>query len=156
MPIPIGKIWVALDGLPICTKGSQADGHFYVWLLRVFFHETSSAAMLHFKNSAQLVFLKAFNLYQKRWLLLNKSRGLCLSKYAMILLLVWVVTEISHIEETPKCLQQHSGRILFISPTHLNKGTSCLQQKCTQLLTPFSGTVFHALKNDVNQFCREC
>ena len=72
----------------------------------------------------------------------------------LVLLLVWVETEISHIEETPKCLQQQSGRLMnFVHFIHTSyKGTSCLQQKCTQLLTSFSGTVFHALKNDVISF----
>ena len=33
--------------------------------------------------------------------------------------------------------------------THLSKDTSGCKQKCTQFLTLFSGTVFHALSHDV-------
>ena len=38
------------------------------------------------------------------------------------------------------------------SKTHLSKGTSGLKQKCTQTLTSFLGTVFHALSHDVLHF----
>ena len=34
-----------------------------------------------------------------------------------------------------------------LSPSHLSKGSSGHKQKCTQFLTPFSGTVFHALSH---------
>ena len=37
---------------------------------------------------------------------------------------------------------------------HLSKGTSGCQQKCTQFLTLFSGTVFHALSHGVIRFAR--
>ena len=37
---------------------------------------------------------------------------------------------------------------------HLSKGTSDLKQKCTQLATPFWGTVFHALSHGVIRFVR--
>ena len=33
----------------------------------------------------------------------------------------------------------------YFYATHLSKGSSGRKQKCTQFLTPFSGTVFHAL-----------
>ena len=36
--------------------------------------------------------------------------------------------------------------------THLSKGTSDVKQKCTQLATPFWGTVFHALSHGVIHF----
>ena len=35
---------------------------------------------------------------------------------------------------------------------HLSKRTSDLKQKCTQLATPFWGTVFHALSHGVIHF----
>ena len=35
---------------------------------------------------------------------------------------------------------------------HLSKGTSGLKQKCTQTLTSYLGTVFHALSHDVIHF----
>ena len=37
---------------------------------------------------------------------------------------------------------------------HLSKRLSDLKQKCTQLLTPFSGMVFHALSHGVIHFAR--
>ena len=37
---------------------------------------------------------------------------------------------------------------------HLSKPKSDLQQKCTQLLTPFSGKVFHGLSHSVIHFAR--
>ena len=36
----------------------------------------------------------------------------------------------------------------------LSKATSDLKQKCTQFLTSFSGTVFHALSHGVIRFVR--
>ena len=39
--------------------------------------------------------------------------------------------------------------------SHLSKGKSDLKQKCTQLLTPFSGTIFHALSHGEIHFARE-
>ena len=46
--------------------------------------------------------------------------------------------------------------ILFhaLVDTQLSKGTSDLKQKCTQLATPFGGTVFHALSQGVSHFVR--
>ena len=35
---------------------------------------------------------------------------------------------------------------------HLSKGLSGRKQKCTQFLTPFSGTIFHALPHGVIHF----
>ena len=42
------------------------------------------------------------------------------------------------------------GRVF--NPSHLCKGTSGCQKKCIQLLTPFSGTVFHYLSHGVIGF----
>ena len=39
-----------------------------------------------------------------------------------------------------------------IDPSHLSKGLSYLKQKCTQLPTPFSGTVSNALTLGVIRF----
>ena len=38
--------------------------------------------------------------------------------------------------------------------SHLSKGTSDFKQKCTQLVTPFWGTVFHALSHGMIHFVR--
>ena len=43
-----------------------------------------------------------------------------------------------------------------IGTTHLSKGPSYLKQKCTQLPTPFSGTVSNALSLGSDQFCSDC
>ena len=42
----------------------------------------------------------------------------------------------------------------FFCHANLSKGPSHLKQKCTQLLTPFSGTVFHALSLGEIHFIR--
>ena len=44
--------------------------------------------------------------------------------------------------------------ILQLARPHLSKITGDLKQKCTQLLTPFLGTVFHALSLGVIHFIR--
>ena len=49
------------------------------------------------------------------------------------------------------------GRLMYpkdITLTHLSKGPSGQKQKCTRFLTPFSGTVFHALSHGVIHFVR--
>ena len=53
-------------------------------------------------------------------------------------------------------LQHHFLSRFFITlhMAHLSKGTSDLKQKCTQLATPFSGTVFHALSHGMIHFVR--
>ena len=44
--------------------------------------------------------------------------------------------------------------IIALPPSHLSKHKSDLKQKCTQLLTPYSGTVFHALSHGGIHFAR--
>ena len=45
-------------------------------------------------------------------------------------------------------------KVCTLSLAHLSKGPSDLEQKCTQLPTPFLGTVFHALSHCGNHFLR--
>ena len=46
-----------------------------------------------------------------------------------------------------KIFSMKRSKIILTMP-HLSKRISDLKQKCTQLLTPFSGMVFHALSHD--------
>ena len=50
------------------------------------------------------------------------------------------------------CIISHLDHLQVSLPPHLSKATSDLKQKCTQLPTPFLGTVFNALSQGVIHF----
>ena len=57
-----------------------------------------------------------------------------------------------YLEFSKKC--RGETQKIILNRTHLSKGTSDLKPKCTQLATPFWGTVFHALSHGVIYFVR--
>ena len=65
------------------------------------------------------------------------------------------VTWVTYCVRSP-CFLPNKSEVfcILLSDTHLSKGSSGRDQKCTQFLTPFSGIVFRALSHRVIHFVR--
>ena len=84
---------------------------------------------------------------------LRKSRAVCLftGNIRKIPFSILIATQ-REIYQSKKVNIKTLPRPYIKRTPHLSKGSCGRKQKCTQFLTPFSGTVFHALSHGVIHF----